>query len=93
MDFGEGSGDGGAPLAASGDGGSGVPPASPEAPPPADTANAKFWTIQYYRFLFNVDTTQVLQRILRSVTPFRFGFIETAKGNPDLYVCYFIFSK
>lgn len=50
--------------------------------------NAKFWTVEYYRPLFNVDTVQVLQRILRSLTPFRFGFIETAKTNPDLYVLF-----
>eukprot|EP00026_Physarum_polycephalum_P011054 Phypoly_transcript_11249.p1 GENE.Phypoly_transcript_11249~~Phypoly_transcript_11249.p1 ORF type:complete len:360 (+),score=44.55 Phypoly_transcript_11249:100-1179(+) len=74
------------PLQGMGGGGEGNPP-SGTAPPevPADTPSSKFWTIQFYRPLFNVDTVQVIQRIFRSLTPFRFGFIETARSNPDFY--------
>lgn len=78
------------PLAggSGGSGGEGNPPDGPSDQQPAadlPTGNAKFWQVEYYRPLFNVDTVEVLQRILRSLTPFRFGFIETAKANPDFY--------
>lgn len=69
------------------DGGAPPPPPSSDGPPPDPqiTGSAKFWTIEFYRPYFNVDTNEVLQRIFRSLTPFRFGFIETAKTNPDFY--------
>jgi hypothetical protein len=85
VDFGEDTGR--QPLQGS-SGGEGNPPSGGNEPPPdtpVETGSAKFWTIQFYRPLFNVDTTQVLQRIFRSLTPFRFGFIETARSNPDFY--------
>jgi len=48
-------------------------------------AGAHFWTISYYKHLFDVDTTQVLQRVGRSMLPFKFSFIEYASRNPDFY--------
>jgi len=60
-------------------------PTSPMAPPSQSPAGAHFWTISYYKHLFDVDTTQVLQRVLRSMLPFKFSFIEYASRNPDFY--------
>jgi len=57
----------------------------PGAAPAVEPVNAKFWTIQFYRPLFNVDTNLVVGRMVRSLLPFKFGFIEAAKANPDFY--------
>ncbi|EGG18851.1 Yip1 domain-containing protein [Cavenderia fasciculata] len=44
-----------------------------------------FWQVPYYRFLFNVDTVEVGQRLLRSMMPIKFSFFNLIKENPDLY--------
>jgi len=43
------------------------------------------WNIEYYSFLFNVDTTEVGLRMLRSVIPFSVEFFKSVENNPDLY--------
>jgi len=43
------------------------------------------WNLQYYAPLFNVDTKDVLTRIVRSMVPFKFSFVETVRPNPDFY--------
>jgi len=57
----------------------------PEAPVLEQPKSAHFWNLQYYSHLFNVETSQVLQRILRSMMPFKFSFMETISSNPDFY--------
>jgi len=54
-------------------------------PEPTTPANAHIWNLQYYAPLFNVETKQVLQRIVRSMMPFKFSFIDTISSNPDFY--------
>jgi hypothetical protein len=46
----------------------------------------RVWNIEYYSFLFNVDTTEVGLRMLRSIVPFSFRFFQSVENNPDLYV-------
>jgi len=52
---------------------------------PETPKNYRIWNIEYYQFLFNVDTTQVLHRLFKSVIPFPPRFFEIARANPDLY--------
>lgn len=40
---------------------------------------------EFYQRMFDVDTVQVLDRIFRSLVPFRKNFFETVGGRPDLY--------
>ncbi|XP_028401114.1 protein YIPF1-like [Dendronephthya gigantea] len=46
-----------------------------------------FWTFEYYQTFFDVDTAQVLRRILGSMVPVRRrNFLTTQiRSNPDLY--------
>jgi len=47
-----------------------------------------FWTVEYYARYFNIDTPQVLDRMLKAVYPLRPGaetFLETISPNPDMY--------
>ncbi|XP_041357181.1 protein YIPF1-like [Gigantopelta aegis] len=48
---------------------------------------ANFWTFEYYQQLFDVDTHQVLRRILGSMTPIpgRNYLTHHIRPNPDLY--------
>eukprot|EP01119_Soliformovum_irregulare_P025231 TRINITY_DN928_c0_g1_i2.p1 TRINITY_DN928_c0_g1~~TRINITY_DN928_c0_g1_i2.p1 ORF type:complete len:297 (+),score=69.56 TRINITY_DN928_c0_g1_i2:1046-1936(+) len=46
---------------------------------------AKFYQIEYYQFLFDIDTKQVGQRIARSLIPYPATFLELVKSNPDIY--------
>ncbi|KAI8911298.1 hypothetical protein DFJ77DRAFT_93257 [Powellomyces hirtus] len=50
------------------------------------TAQARggFWTVEYYSQYFNVDTADVIQRMLATVIPGR-QFSEVLGSNPDLY--------
>jgi len=50
--------------------------------------SAGFWTVEYYARYFNIDTPQVLDRMLKAVYPLRPGaesFLETFSPNPDMY--------
>jgi hypothetical protein len=53
--------------------------------PAVETKAAHFWQLQYYSTLFNVDSKQVVERILRSMMPFKFSFMDTISSNPDFY--------
>ena len=44
-----------------------------------------FYQLVYWRFLFNVETSQVLSRILASVTPIKATFLADTAKNPDFY--------
>ncbi|XP_066518483.1 protein YIPF1 [Hoplias malabaricus] len=49
--------------------------------------NAPFWTFEYYQTYFDVDTQQVMDRIIGSVLPWpRKNFVRFyIRNNPDLY--------
>lgn len=51
-----------------------------------------FWSLEYYTFLFNVDTNEVLYRLLRSLIPYPPTFLDLVKRNPDLYGPFWIAS-
>ncbi|XP_072945439.1 protein YIPF2 [Epargyreus clarus] len=56
-----------------------------QAPP---QSNHNFWTIEYYQKYFNVQTSEVVERITSSIIPQKFSrnfFDERIKGKPDLY--------
>ncbi|KAI9145314.1 hypothetical protein BKA69DRAFT_1050610 [Paraphysoderma sedebokerense] len=59
---------------------------TPDINPPGQTpATAKpFWTIEHYAQYFDVDTDQVLKRMMFSFIP-NDAFLNTISGNPDLY--------
>ncbi|XP_058269890.1 protein YIPF1 [Hemibagrus wyckioides] len=49
--------------------------------------SAAFWTLEFYQAFFNVDTPQVMDRIISSVLPWRGkNFVRLhIRNNPDLY--------
>ncbi|XP_039747758.1 protein YIPF2 isoform X2 [Pararge aegeria] len=50
--------------------------------------NHNFWTIEYYQKYFDVQTSEVVERIISSVLPQKVSrnyFDERIKGKPDLY--------
>ncbi|OWR55237.1 protein YIPF2 [Danaus plexippus] len=54
----------------------------------APQTNHNFWTIEYYQKYFDVQTSEVLERIVSSVLPQKVSrnyFDERIKGKPDLY--------
>jgi len=57
----------------------------PEKPAYGPPPNAKPWSLDYYKFMFDVDTTQVLHRLLRSLFPFGKSFFDVISPTPDLY--------
>jgi len=61
-----------------------VPQPQPEQVP-SPISNPRFWQIEYYHFLFDVDTKQVLNRLIRSLIPFPPTFLASIHVNPDLY--------
>jgi len=67
----------------------GVPPQLTPPPPPEIF---KPWNVEYYRFLFNVNTKQVAQRIARSLTPYPPTFLDAIQPNPDMYGPFWIAS-
>jgi len=71
-------------------GGAGVGPSDfssePESPQPKQTpSSAHFWSLAYYQHLFDVDTNQVVERVVRSMLPFKFSFVQYTSTNPDFY--------
>ncbi|KAG6442888.1 protein YIPF1 [Manduca sexta] len=57
----------------------------PEAVP---QSNHNFWTIEYYQKYFDVQTSEVVERIISSVLPQKVSrnyFDERIKGKPDMY--------
>jgi len=61
-------------------------------PVPEESKNYKIWNIEYYRFLFNVSSVEVLQRIGRSLIPYPTTFFDSIQPNPDLYGPFWIAS-
>ncbi|XP_026751729.2 protein YIPF2 [Galleria mellonella] len=54
----------------------------------APQSNHNFWTIEYYQKYFDVQTSDVVERIISSVLPQKVTpnyFDERIKGKPDLY--------
>ncbi|CAG9133055.1 unnamed protein product [Plutella xylostella] len=57
---------------------------SPDQPP----TNHNFWTIEYYQKYFDVQTSEVIERIISSVVPTKVSssyFDDRIKAKPDLY--------
>ncbi|XP_011868187.1 PREDICTED: protein YIPF1 [Vollenhovia emeryi] len=52
-----------------------------------DTAQRSFWTIEYYQKFFNVNTSDVLERLKRSMIPHGSDnyLLTHIRPNPDLY--------
>ncbi|PRP82530.1 hypothetical protein PROFUN_10100 [Planoprotostelium fungivorum] len=53
--------------------------------PPKPKPPVRIWNIEYYQFLFDVDTRDVAIRILRSLSPLPAGFFDTVGDKPDLW--------
>ncbi len=53
----------------------------------AKTEQSQVWQIEYYQKYFQVDTRQVIERLISSMTPRpnRPYFDSTIRQNPDLY--------
>jgi len=69
------------------------PAGIPFNPPPVEpTKSYHFWNIEYYSFLFNVNTKEVAHRIGRSLFPFPPRFFEVIQDNPDFYGPFWIAS-
>lgn len=49
------------------------------------TVMKSFWTLEYYQQFFDVDTKDVVDRILASITPKGTGLKPITKVKPDLY--------
>ncbi|KAJ3080801.1 hypothetical protein HK102_002805 [Quaeritorhiza haematococci] len=58
-------------------------PAAPQGQP-APQQRYGFWTIEYYSMFFDVDTSDVVQRMLNTLFP-KNDFIDLIANNPDLY--------
>eukprot|EP00002_Diphylleia_rotans_P018827 TRINITY_DN3645_c0_g1_i1.p1 TRINITY_DN3645_c0_g1~~TRINITY_DN3645_c0_g1_i1.p1 ORF type:complete len:225 (-),score=31.57 TRINITY_DN3645_c0_g1_i1:19-693(-) len=52
---------------------------------PEIAADVRFWQLAYYQLFFNVDTEDVLWRILHSMIPYSDRFYQSIERNPDLY--------
>jgi hypothetical protein len=48
-------------------------------------SNTAFWTFDFYQQFFNVDTNDVLLRIVKTIVPWKPDFISSIKVNPDLW--------
>jgi len=59
---------------------------------PTPDKNYKFYQIEFYQFLFNVDSKEVGWRLLRSLFPYPPNFIDTMRANPDIYGPFWITS-
>ncbi|KAL4458629.1 hypothetical protein ABPG75_013494 [Micractinium tetrahymenae] len=67
-------------------GGNGGMAGGPAGAPQEDPSKFAFYNIKRYRGLFNVDTSDVLARLLHAVLLFfRGDFLQYTDGNPDLY--------
>ncbi|KAJ3200855.1 hypothetical protein HDU82_008561 [Entophlyctis luteolus] len=64
---------------------SGSKPPAAQAPQPQNaSAQSAFWTIEYYARYFDVDTTDVVQRVIAALIP-KDNFLDKISSNPDLY--------
>eukprot|EP01129_Flabellula_baltica_P011499 TRINITY_DN5049_c0_g1_i1.p1 TRINITY_DN5049_c0_g1~~TRINITY_DN5049_c0_g1_i1.p1 ORF type:complete len:264 (-),score=53.61 TRINITY_DN5049_c0_g1_i1:464-1255(-) len=55
------------------------------APRRGDGSKAKVWHLEYYQEFFDVDTSDVLWRLLFSLIPFNQKFAYLVKSKPDLW--------
>ena len=75
-----------APLPPPPRGGGGGPAPPPNNSDPEDPSKAPFWSPRRYRPYFDVDTSQVLDRVSHSfLGPFRPSFMAATADSPDLY--------
>lgn len=66
-------------------GGNGSTSGGPAGAPQEDPSKFAFYNIKRYRGLFNVDTSDVLARLMHAVLLFfRGDFLQYTEGNPDL---------
>ncbi|KAJ3027075.1 UNVERIFIED_CONTAM: hypothetical protein HDU68_004558 [Siphonaria sp. JEL0065] len=56
----------------------------PQQPMTNNTSTSAFWTLQFYAQFFDVDSSDVAQRIIAALIP-RSGFMDKISSNPDLY--------
>lgn len=70
-----------------GSGGSGM-----QAPGRTEGDDRYPWQIGFWRNMFDVDTQEVLLRLLNSLLPFRRAFIDSMKAKPDLWAPFWICS-
>lgn len=71
------------------------PPSQPAVEPEeaaAQPTTYSWWQPEYYRYLFDVDTSEVLNRLRKSLIPWPPNFVEIARQNPDLYGPFWITS-
>lgn len=61
------------------------PPGLDEDTTSPNVTTKSFWTLEYYQQFFDVDTQDVLDRIVASVIPKGTGLKNSAKHKPDLY--------
>ncbi len=52
---------------------------------PYEASNYSWYQPEYYRYLFNLDTDEFLQRLWKSLIPWPPNFINIVRANPDLY--------
>ncbi|KAJ3352972.1 hypothetical protein HDU83_007488 [Entophlyctis luteolus] len=62
----------------------GTAPAAQAPQPQNASAQSAFWTIEYYARYFDVDTTDVVQRVIAALIP-KDNFLDKISSNPDLY--------
>lgn len=63
-----------------------APGVNPNSDPNAPSPTPSIFSIERYKLLFNVDTSDVLDRLLASTAFFfRGDFLEKTEANPDLY--------
>ncbi|KAJ3400386.1 hypothetical protein CcCBS67573_g04378 [Chytriomyces confervae] len=58
--------------------------AQPQQPMTNNTSTSAFWTIEFYARFFDVDSSDVAQRIIAALIP-RDSFMDKISANPDLY--------
>lgn len=51
----------------------------------ADDGEGSIFEIAYYQQFFNIDSSEVGWRCLRSMWPFKVDFINFVSTNPDFY--------
>jgi hypothetical protein len=50
------------------------------------------WQMGFWRNMFDVDTKEVMMRVLMSLIPFRRGFVDAVRAKPDLWAPFWICS-
>lgn len=66
-------------------------PQSSSSGPGQEKKKYRIWHIEYYSTYFDVDSAEVGARIIRSLVPFSYKFMESVADNPDLCAAYLKF--